>query len=142
MEYLSVFVENINDYLAQTGLTVNKFSKKIGVAERAVAGWLSLRSFPSVDCVVRVAKELNCSVDYLFGLTDVREKRADYEQVSFVDKFLSLLQDNEITQYRVAHDCGFGESMISKWKRGKKPKTETIIKLAEYFGCPLDFFIE
>lgn len=28
MEYLSVFVENINDYLAQTGLTVNKFSKK------------------------------------------------------------------------------------------------------------------
>ncbi|MGN0767716.1 MAG: helix-turn-helix transcriptional regulator [Christensenellales bacterium] len=141
MEYLSVFVENINDYLAQTGLTVNKFSNKIGVAERAVAGWLNFRSFPSVDCVVKVAKELNCSSDYLFGLTDVKEKRVNYAQSSFIDKFLSLLQDKGVTQYRVARDCGFGESMISKWKRGKKPKTETLIKLAEYFGCPLDFFI-
>jgi transcriptional regulator with XRE-family HTH domain len=141
MDYLSVFVEIISDYLIKENITVNQFSKRIGVAERAVAKWMSTEYFPTINCAVKVADCCNCSVDYLFGLNRSPFICVGEKSASFNNRFNELLSKRKITPYRVAKDCKIGESAISKWKKGVYPKTETLISLAVYFSCSIDYLI-
>lgn len=141
MDNLSIFVDCLKEYMAQNGLSINKFAQKTGVAERAVSKWICGTYFPSIDCVKKVAVELDCSTDYLFGMSERKMSCPSLSGKAFIDKFNKACADKKVTAYKVAKECGFGESMISKWKKGKSPKTETLIKLANYFGFSLDYFI-
>jgi len=141
MDYLSIFVDIINDYLVKENITINQFSKRINVAERAVAKWMSMDYFPKIECVIKISDYFNCSIDYLFGLTNSTSFTRINNQVSFSNRFISLLKQNNITAYKVAKECHIGESAISKWNKGVCPKTETLITLAKYFSCSIDYLI-
>lgn len=57
-------------------------------------------------------------------------------------QFALLLEKNQITAYRVAKDTGIAQSTFSDWKNGKSnPKINKLIKLAEYFDVPIDYFL-
>lgn len=141
LSFISAFVDNVNDYIIAHNLTINKFAKEIKVAETAVYKWISLEYFPTPACAITVAKTLDCSLDYLFGLTETKTPFKQNNNLDFLSQFEKLCKDNGVSHYKVAKACGLGESMISKWKRGKQPKTETVIKLATYFNCPIDMLI-
>lgn len=141
MEYLSIFIDIINDHLALENITINQFSKQIGIVERAIAKWMTLEYFPNIDCVIKVADYFNCSVDYLFGLTDKPSICISKMPVTFIARFKMLISDHKLTAYRIAKDCNIGESAISKWQKGVYPKTKTLIILAKYFSCSVDYLI-
>lgn len=57
-------------------------------------------------------------------------------------KLEALKNARGITFYKIANDLGFTKSLFSDWKSGKSmPKTDKLIKLAEYFGVPVDYFV-
>lgn len=57
-------------------------------------------------------------------------------------KFVQLLQNKQITVYKVAKDTGITNATLSDWKRGRsKPKIDKLIILAEYFGVPIEYFL-
>lgn len=59
------------------------------------------------------------------------------------EKFLKLLEERDITPYRVATDTGIPQSTFSDWKAGRSmPGAEKIYKLAKYFGVPMEYFME
>lgn len=59
------------------------------------------------------------------------------------NKFMQLLQKNNISAYRAAKDTGIPQSTFSDWKRGRsKPKIDKLKKLADYFGVPVTYFLE
>lgn len=59
------------------------------------------------------------------------------------EKFALLLEEREITAYRVSKDTGIGTSVFSEWKKGRsKPKVDKLKILADYFGVPIDYFLE
>lgn len=67
-----------------------------------------------------------------------REKRKQ----SFL-KLEGLVNARNITLYKVAGDLGFARSLFSDWKSGKSmPKTDKLIKIAEYFGVDVGYFIK
>lgn len=58
-------------------------------------------------------------------------------------KLEGLVNARNITLYKVAGDLGFARSLFSDWKSGKSmPKTDKLIKIAEYFGVDVGYFIE
>ena len=58
-------------------------------------------------------------------------------------KFEKLLIENETTAYRVSRDTGITGSTFTDWKNGRsKPKTEKLKKIADYFGVPIEYFLE
>lgn len=58
-------------------------------------------------------------------------------------KVKKLLDGKGITAYRLAKDTGIGQSTLSDWKNGRsQPKTDKLIKIANYFGVPITYFIE
>lgn len=54
-------------------------------------------------------------------------------------KFKQLLEERNITAYRVWKDTGIPQSTLSDWKSGRStPKVDKLIKIANYFEVPLE----
>lgn len=58
-------------------------------------------------------------------------------------KFVELLQNAGVTPYQVSKATGIAQSTLSDWKTGRaKPKADKLLKLAEYFGVTVDYFLK
>ncbi len=59
------------------------------------------------------------------------------------ERFSELLDKTGKTPYQVSCETGIAPSTLSEWKNGRyKPKVEKLIILADYFGVPLEYFLE
>ena len=59
------------------------------------------------------------------------------------EKFIDLLNKTNKTAYQVAKDTGISQTAFSNWKTGRtKPNLESIKKIADYFGVPIEYFLE
>ena len=57
--------------------------------------------------------------------------------------FKCLLEQNSVTPYQVSKATGISQSTLSDWKTGRaKPKADKLLKLAEYFGVTVDYFLK
>ncbi len=56
------------------------------------------------------------------------------------ERFVQLLQEKNLTAYRVSKDTGVTQTTLSDWKTGRAtPRTTTLQKIADYFGVSLDW---
>ena len=57
--------------------------------------------------------------------------------------FEKLLQEHKTTINRVAVETGIPRTVLYQWKSGRcTPKVDKMIKIAKYFGVPLEVLIE
>ena len=66
-----------------------------------------------------------------------KEKRME----SFL-KLDALAKARNVSYYQLSDLLGFPRSTFSDWKSGKSmPKTDKLIKIADYFGVKVSYFI-
>ena len=59
------------------------------------------------------------------------------------ERFEQLLEERNLTAYKVAMDTGIATATLTEWKKGTyKPKVDKLLVLAKYFGVPLEYFLE
>ncbi|WP_320990847.1 helix-turn-helix transcriptional regulator [Hungatella sp.] len=59
------------------------------------------------------------------------------------EKFERLCKEKGITPYKVSRDTGIATATLSDWKSGRsKPKVDKLKILADYFGVPIEYFLE
>lgn len=59
------------------------------------------------------------------------------------EKYDSLRAKKGVTDYEVAKETGVRTSTLSNWKAGRyTPKIDKIKKIADYFGVPIEYFLE
>ena len=59
------------------------------------------------------------------------------------ERLEALLNQKGITAYRLCKDTGISRSMMSQWKNGTyTPKIDKIVKIADYFDVPLEYFYD
>lgn len=52
------------------------------------------------------------------------------------------MKEKNISAYKLAKDTGIHASTISKWKKnGMKLNVSTLVKLANYFGVSVEYFL-
>lgn len=58
-------------------------------------------------------------------------------------RYTELRDKKGVTDYRVSEDTGISRSTFTDWANGRSsPKIEKLMKLAEYFGVNLEYFIK
>lgn len=63
--------------------------------------------------------------------------KPDYEIYS------ALRDKRQLSDYQVGKDTGIPTSGLTRWKQGKQfPKTDKLLKLAEYFGVSIEYFLK
>lgn len=143
MSALSKLSDTLTELIELNDLTEQTLAEKSGVPIACISSYVRGLQAPYVDTLVKLADYFNCSIDYLLGRTDKNCKKAYTDSVSFAQRFKELLKAYNCTSYNDT----FGEMEISKssfyeWKRGKSlPTLESLIKLADFFGCSVDFLL-
>ena len=72
-----------------------------------------------------------------------RNKNIRKDGVKMYKKFAELLEKTNKTAYQVSKDTGIAQSVLSDWKNGRSnPKVDKLKILANYFGKPIEYFLE
>ena len=141
MDYLSDFIDGIREYTQRRGISINAFCKGAGIAESGFSLVVKGNVRPSTETLVKAADFIGCPTDWLLGRSDRETFSPSAKGETFIDRFLLLKTERGFTQSFIAKSCGIAETALSKWKRGKVPKPETLISLSETFGCSVDYLL-
>ena len=59
--------------------------------------------------------------------------------VQFSTRLRAMMDERDLTIYKVAKDIEVSDSLVGYWVRGKRqPALDNLVKLADYFGITLD----
>ena len=62
--------------------------------------------------------------------------------MNFTQRFCLLLDERNITAYRVAKETGISERLVGFWKAGQmRPHIDNLIRLADYFQVSIDYLV-
>lgn len=60
----------------------------------------------------------------------------------FKNTFNQILQERNLTAYKLSRETGITQGMISYWKSGERmPSAECLIILADYLDCSVDYLL-
>ena len=62
--------------------------------------------------------------------------------MQFLERLNMLMEEKQITKYRLAKDIEAPESLVGYWLRDERqPAKDNLIKLADYFDVSLDYLV-
>ncbi len=136
------FKQRLTELLKENGLNRLKLANKIGVSSTTINGYFNDNYYPRIDVAVKMAKEFNCSLDYLFGLDDENFDGFVVNNLnSFIQNFDILLKQNNLSIMGALKQMNLGEYDYYRWKKGMFPKTSNLIVIAKFFNVSLDMLV-
>jgi transcriptional regulator with XRE-family HTH domain len=82
---MEIFAHRIRERSAELGLSLAQAARKADVSERSFAHYAAQRSEPDLATLVKIARALGVSADYLLGLADAAATvPADPDQTGIV----------------------------------------------------------
>lgn len=142
MESIISFLDTMKELMEDNKLSVNQFALRIGCDKAAIRRWQYKMYLPDPDSVIKICNSFNISADYLFGLSDDKEYIKQVCENTFYERYAKIRDARGCSDYLVSKKCNIRDSAISKWKAIKKfPTTDSLIKLAGFFHCRLDYLL-
>ena len=82
------------------------------------------------------------TIDYLLGRTDEHRKFIPQNPQPFKERFPILLEKFNTNKYRVAKSTALHQSVLYRWQSGDcSPELDSLIILADYFDCSVEYII-
>ena len=139
---MSNFVERVKECIKDAQINRLELSQKIGVAYSVVHRYVSGQSEPSFENFVKILYLFDSSADYLLGVEEIHTSERLYPVEDFKQRLRAVMKERKISQEKLKNDLSVSSSVIYKWVSGKsKPSTQTLIMLAKYFDCSVDYLI-
>lgn len=135
------FSEILNDLIIDTGKSLRQIGLETGIPNSQLSRYIR-NTIPKIDISLKLAKYFNCTLDYLFGLSENKGKFIDkYDTSKFISKYEEALEKCNTTNWKLSHKCNFSESGYRLWKHGTLPKMETLIIIAKNLDCSIDYLL-
>ena len=133
------FQERLKDLLEENNLTRLKLANLLNISSTTINGYFNNSYYPDINIAIKIAKYFNCSLDYLFGLSDNNSKTNNNE--AFIKNFDNLLHNNKLSVSKAMKKLNMSEYNYYRWKKGMFPKTVNLIEIAKYFEVSIDFLV-
>ena len=138
---MNKFAENLKDLIFESGKSLRVIGQESGVPHSQISRYIR-HTMPKSEIAFKLAKYFNCSLDFLFGFSEAKGKfLGPYDVKKFFQRYLNLLKDNNTTHWKFSHKYNISESGIRIWKKGKIPKMETIVIIADGLCCSIDHLL-
>lgn len=137
-----VFHEILNDLVLEKGLSLKAIERQSGISSSQMSKYLKLTT-PSVEVAIRIADYFDCSLDYLFGLTNDKNHAGytDCDMSKFITRYETALSENNTTHWKFAQKYNVNESLIRRWKSGTVPKFDSLVVIAKHLSVSLDYLV-
>lgn len=138
---MEVFIENLKGLIAESNKSLRQLASESGVSAMQYSRYLS-GSIPTIGVTIKIANYFNCSLDYLFGLSDEEENNKyttfNFDINLFIENYNELLKQNNTTNYKFMKQGGYDESIIRHWKGGSLPRLDVVYYIAKNLGGSMD----
>ena len=141
MRVLSDFSERLSELMLESNLTTDRLGAVLGVNGSTVRRWKQGKRNISLDCALRLAEYFNCSLDFLVGRSETKLDFTPQPHLPFYERLREVMDERGITWYRIVKDGIVSDNNLSTWKNGASPYLQSVIDIADYLGCSLDYFI-
>ena len=142
MDILSKTSERLKDLMREADIRCVDLAKKTNLEPSVISKFLRAERMPSAKSLVTLADFFRCSTDYLLGLSDILDERTFRQRPPFNEQLNFLLRHFEVTKYRLEKGTMLSEETVNRWQKGTyEPTAESLIRLAEYFGCSVDYIL-
>lgn len=142
MNRIAYFSECLRDLMIEKNITAAALSSESGVNVSRIYDYLSGKA-PATHNAVKIAQVLECTLDYLFGFESEYEVCKEYTLTSdCTERFRESVEKSGKTRYLISQETGMTQTQLSNWYLGKQiPKLISLIDLADYFNCSLDYLV-
>lgn len=142
---MNTFQDSLKDLMSENSLNGRKLSLITEVTPSTIYDFFKRDFYPSIDLTLKMSEYFNCSIDYLLGLSDVKNKEYTIDTNSmlknFNDNLAEILKNNNISKAKAMRDMQMGVFAFYRWKRGMFPKTISLINVAKYLGISIDYLL-
>jgi transcriptional regulator with XRE-family HTH domain len=140
-----MFGDRLKSLRNEKGITQQQMADHIKVSRPTIAGYETKGVQPDFEKLSTISSYFNVSVDYLLGLSDIREIpfTQDNEilpnKTGIGRKIYNLRVLNNIKQNDLADIIGVSKSTMSNYERNySTPDIDTLIRIADYFNVSID----
>jgi len=77
-----IFEERLRKLRTNLGITQKELADKIGVSRTTIGGYETKGKEPSYNTLIKIAKTLNCSLDFLLGYAEEESSNNGVQQIS------------------------------------------------------------
>lgn len=141
---MEIFTENLKDLKNESNKSLRQLAAESGVSAMQYSRYLN-GSIPTIDIILKIAKFFDCSLDYLFGLSNERKVKKyttyNYDISQFLINYEKLLNQNGLIHYKFIKTIGYDESIIRHWKSGSTPRLDIIYYIAKNLDGSIDDLI-
>ena len=136
------FQKRFKTILDESDYSRSELVKLIPISQSTLSNALTYGIIPSTKTLVKIADFFDISINFLLGKTDNEVFYKSSSPDSFLTRFESLCSEKEVTHYKVAADCLFDKSNISRWiSKGFLPELEILELLCDYFNVSPDYLL-
>ena len=136
------FQKRFNSILEESDYSRSEIAKLIPLSQSTLSNALTYGIIPSTKTLVKIADFFDISISFLLGKTDTEDFYKSSSPASFLSRFENLCSEKEVTHYKVAADCLFDKSNISRWiSKGFLPELEILELLCDYFNVSFDYLL-
>ena len=138
----AAFAERLGELLFERGMTGKDLAAAIHISASAISRYLHVQRMPAVENLVLLADFFSCSVEFLLGRRDSDPAVHFCKCPPFSQQIVRLAQIYRLSFYAFCRSAGIPESSFYEWKNGTSaPTLESIERLADHFGCSVDFIL-
>ena len=134
------FQERLKVLLEDYNLSRLALAKKLSVSSTTINGYFNKNYYPTIEIALNMAKFFNCSLDYLFDLTD-NISPLSLKTSNFIDRFNFLMKSKNNSIAKTMEELKMSEYSYYRWKKGLLPKTNKLLDIIKYFDTSLDFIL-
>lgn len=136
------FQKRFKSLLEESDYSRGEIAKLIPLSQSTLSNALTYGIIPSTKTLIKIADFFDISINFLLGKTDIEDFYKSSSPASFLSRFESLCSEKEVTHYKVAADCLFDKSNISRWiSKGFLPELEILELLCDYFNVSPDYLL-
>lgn len=142
MIILADFSERLIELMSEKDLDAVQLAKNVLVHRNSIYRYLAATKVPTLDNALKLTNYFNCSLEYLFGRTDSNYKHVTKNIPPFSERLRFLFKCFDSNEYQMTRATKISRSSSYDWLSGKRiPSIDNIAKIADFYGCTLDFVI-
>ena len=121
---------------------VEDFCKNIGGGRTDFYRWWSDTTMPSLSKALKLADTFYCSLDYLVGRADSNNAVFFNDPPVLSGQIKAMMEEFHTNPHRISVQAGIARASIYEWMQDKAEITlDSLIKLADLFGCTIDHIV-
>lgn len=139
---MSIFSERLSELMFESGYNNKMLAQQLGINAASITLYLQEKHNPTVDILVKIADLFQRSTDFLLGREEDNNNLKFKQRSPFCRQLAFLKEHYGCSAYNIYNNTDISKSGYYEWLSGKRqPTVYNIIKLADHFGCRIDFVL-